>query len=68
MNEQSHITISTFVLIDTTIDKLPLREKDGSRVLDGSKNVYKIYSEVGATVFLKQEKGIEQQFRQNCKK
>ena len=38
--------------VDTTLDKLPLRKRDGARVMDTSRNIYKSYGEESQTVYL----------------
>ena len=38
--------------VDTTLDKLPLRKRDGARVMDTSRNIYKFYGEESQTVYL----------------
>jgi hypothetical protein len=53
---------------DATLEKLPLRKKDGARVIDGTKQVNKITSDPDETVFIKREEGIEKQHRFSCKK
>lgn len=56
------------VILDRTIDKLPLRERDGARVIDGSKHAHKITPIFDEIVYIKRaEKGIEKQFRYKCK-
>lgn len=56
------------LILDCTIDRLPLRPTDGARVIDGSKHAHKITSDPDETVYLKREKGIERQYRLKCKK
>ncbi|CAK1546608.1 unnamed protein product [Leptosia nina] len=56
------------LILDCTLDRLPLRPTDGARVIDGSKHAHKITSDPDETVYLKREKGIERQYRLKCKK
>jgi len=57
-----------YVYIDCAIEKLPLRKRDGARIIDGSKHAHKMISEQDETVFLKHSEGIEKQYRRKCKK
>ncbi|XP_062514972.1 STING ER exit protein-like [Corticium candelabrum] len=54
------------LIIDCTIDHLPLRKTDGARVLDKSKRSCKITTDYDTTVYLRREKGVERQVRQKC--
>lgn len=58
------------LILDCTIDKLPYRITDGSRVIDGAKHAYKFNIEQSDSeiVFLKRVSGIEKQYRKKCKK
>lgn len=56
------------LVMDTTLDKLPLRKKDGARVVDKVRSTHRIYYEEAGITYLKREGGIEKQFRQKCKK
>lgn len=55
------------LILDTTIEHLPLRRLDHARVIDGKLHAYKLSCIDGDEVFLKREKGVERQFRQKCK-
>lgn len=50
------------------MEKLPLRKRDGARVLDGTNHAHKITCDTDETVFLKRPDGIEKQHRLKCKK
>ncbi|CAF4924558.1 STING ER exit protein [Pieris napi] len=56
------------LILDCSLDRLPLRPTDGARVIDGSKHAHKITSDPDETIYLKREKGIERQYRLKCKK
>jgi hypothetical protein len=56
------------LVLDATLDKLPLRKKDGARVLDKARNAYRVYYEPAGATYIKRDGGVEQQFRQKCKK
>jgi len=58
------------LIIDCPLENLPLRPRDGARVIDGSKHAHKITSDPDETVFLKRadSDGIEKQHRQKCKR
>ncbi|KXJ11939.1 UPF0428 protein CXorf56 [Exaiptasia diaphana] len=56
------------MILDCTIDKLPLRKLDNARVIDASKHAFKLNSVDGDVVFLRRKGGVERQFRQKCKK
>lgn len=56
------------VILDRTMEKLPLRATDGARVIDGAKHTHKITPEFDEVVFIRRpEKGIEKQHRYKCK-
>ncbi|XP_037049410.1 UPF0428 protein CG16865 [Bradysia coprophila] len=55
------------LILDCYIDKLPLRKTDGARVLDSAHHAYKLTCDVGETVHIRREAGIEKQFRLKCK-
>jgi len=56
------------LIIDCLLENLPLRQRDGARVIDGSKHAHKITSDPDETVFLKRDEGIEKQHRLKCKR
>ena len=41
------------ISLDTTMDKLPLRKRDGARVIDATKNSSRTYSDPGKRILLK---------------
>lgn len=55
-------------VLDCALEKLPLRKRDGARVIDGSKHANKITYDQDETVYLKRQEGIEKQHRLKCKK
>lgn len=55
------------LILDTTIENLPLRRLDHARVIDSKMHAYKLSCVEGDEVFLKRDKGVERQFRQKCK-
>ena len=56
------------LVIDTPLEKLPLRPTDGSRVIDMSKHAHKMTSQDDEIVYIKREKGVERQYRKKCVK
>jgi len=50
------------------LEKLPLRKRDGARVIDGSKHANKMTYDQDETVYLKRQEGVEKQNRLKCKK
>merc|ERR1712062_665155 len=56
------------VILDRVIEKLPLRKRDGARVIDGSKVTHKITPVFDEIVYINRiDKGIEKQYRYKCK-
>ena len=56
------------MILDSTMDKLPLRRRDNARIADLSRNTYKVYCESAGITFLRRPDGIEQQYRHKCTK
>ncbi|RZC31951.1 hypothetical protein BDFB_000621 [Asbolus verrucosus] len=56
------------LILDCAIEKLPLRKRDGARVLDGTNHAHKITCDTDETVHIKRPEGIERQYRLKCKK
>ncbi|CAG0893310.1 unnamed protein product [Cyprideis torosa] len=56
------------LILDCHLEKLPLRKRDGARVIDSSKHPHKITAEADETVYLKWPNGIEKQLRMKCTK
>lgn len=50
------------------MEKLPLRKRDGARVIDGSRHAHRLVCDPDETVFIRRAEGIEKQFRKKCKK
>jgi len=57
-----------FKILDCALEKLPLRKRDGARVIDGSKHANKMTYDQDEIVYLKRPDGIEKQHRLKCKK
>merc|ERR550519_723150 len=55
------------VILDRQMEKLPLRPKDGARVIDGAKHAHKITLEFDEIVHIKRSEGVEKQHRYKCK-
>lgn len=56
------------VILDCTLEKLPLRRRDGARVIDGSRHAHRLVCDDDETVFIRRPDGIEKQHRKKCKK
>lgn len=57
-----------FAILDCALEKLPLRKRDGARVVDGSKHANKTTCDPDEIIYLKRQEGIEKQHRSKCKK
>jgi hypothetical protein len=66
----NYLMLYTAILLssDCAVEKLPLRRRDGARVIDGSKHAHKVTCDQDETVYLKRPDGIERQYRMKCKK
>lgn len=55
LNMFPHFRIGLLIVffVDCPLEKLPLRERDGARVIDGSKHAYKIVGEESEPVYLR---------------
>lgn len=56
------------LILDCPLEKLPLRKRDGSRVIDGSKHAHKLTCDPDDIIYLRRPEGIEKQYRQKCKR
>ena len=45
------------------LERLPLRKKDGARVIDGAKHAHKEKLDFDEVVYIKRAEGIEKQYR-----
>lgn len=55
------------LILDCSIEKLPLRKTDGARVIDAAHRAHKLSYDSGDTVHIRRDAGIEKQYRLNCK-
>merc|ERR1711992_248816 len=53
-------------ILDRQLEKLPLRSRDGSRVIDGAKHANKTKLEFDEIVHIKRPEGVEKQWRYKC--
>jgi len=55
------------LILDCVLERLPLRGRDGARVLDKSKHAHKLSNvESADSIYIRWQDGIEQQFREKC--
>ena len=54
------------LVIDTSVEMLPLRPVDKARVIDNTRHAHKITAQDDETVYIRREKGIERQYRKKC--
>lgn len=52
-----------YPFLDSNIEKLPLRKKDGARVIDATHHAHKITCEPDETIYVRRDVGIEKQYR-----
>ncbi|XP_031633884.1 UPF0428 protein CG16865 [Contarinia nasturtii] len=55
------------LILDSDIEKLPLRKRDGARVIDSTYHAHKITCEPDETIYVRRDVGIEKQYRFKCK-
>lgn len=54
--------------LDCSVEKLPLRKKDGARVIDSANHAHKITCEPDETIYVRRDVGIEKQYRYKVQK
>ena len=52
-----------YFLFSRQLERLPLRKKDGARVIDGAKHAHKEKLDFDEVVYIKRAEGIEKQYR-----
>ena len=67
LNDKVYV-IQKIYFSDCCLEKLPMRPKDGARVIDGNRHAHKLICKVDEPVFLKREGGVERQERSKCRK
>lgn len=58
---------SPFFPVDCSLEKLPLRKKDGARVIDSAHRAQKITCDADETIYVRRDAGFEKQYRYKCK-